>query len=393
VRILLTTRRMTQIRSWASVRNCLAAIPLLLLLSACGTDERGSEGERASGQSARELCLLGLGDCGTASRSSAGSDTGSDSGTDTGSDTGEVPSGGSTDTTDLRRDGIIQGSGGSARTWTNPFGLRRRMWASAADNRAFLSNTWSRAVAVQEATGQPIRIVFHQPGGWFAAFDDGMRGAIPTVQVMTGRKKNGSKLYPWRWAVWSEELSAMAAAHPDWILGVYFSGQVPTAAAQDAVDASQAWEIYDHEKERHRNLMLRVVDQWMAVGVREFLLDGSAKTLYAEDMPKLAAAIRARGGRMFVEGHPRDDANDLRLDLLQQVDGSVATHKFMVNNEPKSFDWVVPDGSVMMVTLQDHEFPEAPDRSSPTWNDVLGYRARGFTLLSGDTVFDHFVSE
>ncbi len=295
-------------------------------------------------------------------------------------------------TDELRRDGIFQAFGNGVRHYRNPFGLRRGLWETADANRDLLRKLWDRATWMQSVTSNPVRIVLHQPGGYFQASDDGMRGAIPTIQVMTGRRRDGSRAYPWRWTVWAEELTAITTAHPDWILGVYFSGQPPTAAAQDAVDARQAWEIYDHDNDRHRNLFMRVVDQWMAVGVREFMLDGSAKSVYAGGMPALAAAIREKGGRLYVEGHPRDEDLNLRMDLLQQVDGSLATHRFMVHNEPTSLDWLVPDGFVMMVTLTSHEIPEAPRRSTPTESDVLGYRERGFTLLSGGETFDHFIT-
>ena len=138
--------------------------------------------------------------------------------------------------------------------------------------------------------------------------------------------------------------------------------------------------------------MLRAVDQWMAVGVREFMLDGSAKIAYSGDIPKLVNEVRARGGRMYVEGHPRDSKNNIRWDHLAKVDGSVATHYFMVHFEPLSLSWTVPADSTMMVFLSEMPIPEAPERETPTQADVDSYRGRGFTILSSRPEFDHFVA-
>ena len=294
-----------------------------------------------------------------------------------------------------RLDGIFQGCGGAGnkRSAANPFGLRDQQWQSAEANRRFLRGTRSRAEAMEEATSKPVRIVFHQPGGWFLASRGGMRGAFPTVAVMNGRKKSGRELYPWRWSVWANELAAMAKAHPDWILGVYFSGQVPTADAQDAVDARQEWEIYDDDNGRHRRLVMQVVDQWLAVGVREFLFDGAHDPKFSADIPELAAAIRSKGGRLFVESHPRGTDKKLRMALLEQIDGSLSTRHFMVSKEPASLDWIVPPGKIMMVALTGHGSSKNPARSTPAWSEIRSYRRRGFSVLSGRRAFDHFASQ
>jgi hypothetical protein len=291
-----------------------------------------------------------------------------------------------------RLDGIFQGCGGAPRSAGNPFGLREDQSRSPEGQRAFIRETLSRALAIERATAGPVRILFHQPAGWFLARKWGMRGAVPTVPLMNGRLRSGRELYPWRWAVWAEELGRVAREHPDWILGVYFSGQVPAADAADALDAKQAWAIYDHENARHRSLLLGVVDQWRAVGVREFVLDGSHAPEFSGGMPALAAAIHAKGGRLYVESHPRTPDGRLRMSLLDRIDGSLATHHFMVNHEPASLAWVVPPGKVMMVALTGHATRRKPGRTTPTPDDVEGYRARGFSVLSGRQAFDAFVS-
>ena len=287
-----------------------------------------------------------------------------------------------------RADGLFQACAGASRHLRNPFGLGRNMWETAQQNRDFLGSIWKRAVAMEEATSGPVRIVFHQPGGWFFATNDGMRGALPTYNVMTGRKRDGSRLYSWRWAVWSQELTEISTAHPDWILGIYFSGQVPTSAAQEVVDAPQAWEVYDHENYRHRTLMLRVVDQWMALGVREFYMDSTAHPYYFVDMPKLAAAVRDRGGRLYVEGHPRTTEGEQRFDFLEQVGGSFSTNRFMDKWLPKSSEWFVPADSNMVIALLSDDFG-----NSPTWSEVDDYRSRGFTILSSRSEYDQFVMQ
>ena len=289
-------------------------------------------------------------------------------------------------------DGIFRACGGEARSAANPFGLNSDMSQSVEANLRFFERTESRAVAIEEATGSGVRILFHQPGGWFREDEGGQHGAVPTVPVMNGRKRNGTELYPWRWDLWADELRALTDAHPDWIIGVYFSGQVPTVEAQDAVDAEQGYETYDHFNFRHRALFEQVVDQWMSVGVREFVLDGAGAEAESAGMPDLAAAVRSRGGRLFVESHPRDDLGNLRTEFLQTIDGSLATHHVMVNNEPTSFGWFVPQGVIMMIALTGHEVARAPERSLPVQSDVDSYRSRGFVLLSGRDTFDHFVS-
>jgi len=64
------------------------------------------------------------------------------------------------------------------------------------------------------------------------------------------------------------------------------------------------------------------------------LLDHTSPTKEAVDMPKLAAAIRAKRGRLFVEAHPKDADRTLRASILEEIDGSLATHRYMVSNEP-----------------------------------------------------------
>jgi hypothetical protein len=242
---------------------------------------------------------------------------------------------------------------------------------------------------MQHATGKPVRILFHQPGGWFPT---GIAGAVPTVPVMNGRKQDGSELYPWRWSVWADEVRALADAHPDWILGIYFSGQVPAASAQDAVDADQSFETYDHDDARHRSLVLSVVDDWSAIGVHEFVLDSTSQPNNFVDIPRLTGDVRGRGGRLVIEAHPQDGAGGIGLSELGQVDGSFSLHRYMVQQEPASLSWVVPDGTVMLVALTNHPIPGRFD-SAPTSSEVQSYRDRGFVLLSSNESFDGFVSE
>jgi hypothetical protein len=348
VQILLATQRMTTMRLWVVIRYCFATTALLLL-SACGTE---GDSNRIASDASRVVAAE-----------------------------------------DLRRDGIFQACGGGDRTRLNPWGLAGRQWQSSDGNRFFLGNLLSRALEIVRARSEPLRIVFHQPGGWFRASDDGMRGALPTIPVMNGRKLDGRELYPWRWQVWVEEISAIAAAHPDWILGVYFSGQVPTADSQDALDGEHAYEIYDHSNERHRTLMLGLVDQWMSIGIQEFVLDHTSGPIYGSGMAPLAGEIRARGGRLYMEAHPKDRERNLNIDLLGTVDGSLSTNTFMRTMEPQSKDWVVPDGSVMMVALKKDTSVDGGLLGVDTsmWTHVRDYRRRGFEILSGAPTFDEYV--
>jgi hypothetical protein len=294
------------------------------------------------------------------------------------------------ETSRLQSSGIYRPCGGGPRGTRNPFGLNSEQSESAEANRTFLLKTRARAEAMQAATGKPVRILFHQPGGWFSADEGGQRGAIPTVPVMNGRKENGTELYPFRWAVWTEELRKMASEHPDWVLGLYFSGQIPTADSL-WVDSRQSWEIYDHEDPRHRELVLGVVDQWLAVGIREFIFDASSRPEEHPELAALAAEIHAKGARVFVEPHPRNDDLTLRLPAYDFLDGSLATHASVVTNEPESRGWIKPEGAIMMIALTNHESSSAPGRTPASANDVSEYRRRGFVLLSSSDVIDDLI--
>jgi hypothetical protein len=306
----------------------------------------------------------------------------------------------SLETSPPRWDGISVPFGGGTYSAQNPFGLRGVQYDSAENNRRMLQNAESRAATIEAATSNPVRILLHMPGGWFkgtAAGERtlGMRGAIPTVAVMNGRKRNGTELYSWRWAVWADKLRQMANAHPDWVLGVYLSGYMPSAAAQDVVDAPQAYEPYDPGDARHQQLLMDLVDQWLAVGVDEFVLDGSSRPDAAVHMPDLASAIRSKGGHMLLEAHPHDREGNLMMPLIHDVGGSFSIHRYMVQNEPSSLDWYVPDGDLMMVSITSHETASGLLNLFPTpmATYVRSYRRRGFTILSGGSGYDGYVSQ
>ncbi len=269
------------------------------------------------------------------------------------------------------RPGILVPCAGAGSTTGNPLGLRAGQHLSPAHARAFYRSQYQRA----ERLGVE-RVIWHMPAGFD---EEGMAGRTAVLSVMGERGP-----------VFLEEAAAFRTRNPDASVGVYISSKVPQTIYSTESEDILPWEIYDHENERHYQVMIEDILRPLAeAGFREVWFDNGSLPAGREDMLKLCDELRIRFGmHTIIEAYPRT-MGELDTDYMPRL-GSAATHRFnVIANELRGFDpWVAPADTEMILLLSRHLIEGAAHRSTPRMSDVQDYMSRGMLIFSMDQRLD-----